>query len=72
MSRYLTYAASLLLTLVFAALAWRYGTVWAWPLAIAVAFAALGSWDLIQTRSTLRRNYPILAHFRYGLESIGP
>src|SRR5699024_8947270 len=23
-------------------------------------------------RSTLRRNYPLLAHFRYGLESIGP
>ena len=72
MSRYLTYLAALFLTLVFAALAWRYGAVWAWPLAAAVAFAALGTWDLIQTRSTLRRNYPILAHFRYGLESIGP
>ncbi len=23
-------------------------------------------------RSTLRRNYPVMAHFRYGLESIGP
>ena len=72
MSRYLTYVAVLFLTLVFAALLWRYGTAWAWPLAVATAFAALGTWDLIQTRSTLRRNYPVLAHFRYGLESIGP
>jgi len=33
---------------------------------------AAGYLDLLQTRSTLRRNYPLLAHFRYGLESIGP
>lgn len=31
-----------------------------------------GHLDLIQRRSTLLRTYPILAHFRYGLESIGP
>jgi glutamate synthase domain-containing protein 2 len=34
--------------------------------------ALLGTWDLLQTKSTLRRNYPLLAHFRYGLEAIGP
>jgi glutamate synthase domain-containing protein 2 len=27
---------------------------------------------MLQKRSTLRRNFPLLAHFRYGLESIGP
>src|SRR3546814_3724376 len=27
---------------------------------------------MLQTRTTLRRNYPILAHLRYLLESIGP
>ena len=31
-----------------------------------------GTIDILQRKSTLRRNYPILAHFRYGLESIGP
>ncbi|HEY4583251.1 MAG TPA: FMN-binding glutamate synthase family protein [Lysobacter sp.] len=41
-------------------------------LALLAPFAALGTWDLLQTRSTLRRNYPLLAHFRYGLEAIGP
>ena len=72
MSRYLTYIAALLLTLSFAILSWRYGNGWLWPLVASAALAAVGTWDLLQTRSTLRRNYPILAHFRYGLESIGP
>nr|WP_255656562.1 FMN-binding glutamate synthase family protein [Lysobacter lactosilyticus] len=45
---------------------------WGWALAIAAGVAAIGTADLLQTKSTLRRNYPVLAHFRYGLESIGP
>ncbi|GAB3385159.1 FMN-binding glutamate synthase family protein [Lysobacter fragariae] len=69
--RYFAYAAALILTLVSSIWAWFHpGGLW-----VAVFFAALaalGTWDLLQTRSTLRRNYPLLAHFRYGLESIGP
>ncbi|MBW0149155.1 FMN-binding glutamate synthase family protein [Marinobacter arenosus] len=41
----------------------------------AIAFgtlAALGTYDLLQRRHTVSRNYPILANFRYLLESIGP
>lgn len=34
--------------------------------------AILGTWDLIQRRHTVSRNYPIVAHFRYLFESIGP
>ena len=45
---------------------------WGWGVAAGTVLVLLGSWDLLQTRSTLRRNYPILAHFRYGLESVGP
>ena len=45
---------------------------WRWALAAFAALVVLGTWDLLQRRSTLRRNYPLLAHFRYGLESIGP
>ncbi|MFL1404531.1 FMN-binding glutamate synthase family protein [Marinobacter sp. M1N3S26] len=44
-------------------------------LVLALVFLALvivGVWDLVQRRRTVSRNYPILAHFRYFLESIGP
>ena len=33
---------------------------------------ALGITDLMQRRRSLRRNYPLLAHLRFALESIGP
>ncbi|MCR6686801.1 FMN-binding glutamate synthase family protein [Pseudoxanthomonas sp.] len=71
MSRYLAYAASWLLLLVSLPLALRW-PAWGWGVAAGAILVLLGSWDLLQTRSTLRRNYPILAHFRYGLESVGP
>lgn len=32
----------------------------------------LGTVDLLQNKQAVRRNYPVLAHFRYALESIGP
>ncbi|KAF1693333.1 FMN-binding glutamate synthase family protein [Pseudoxanthomonas jiangsuensis] len=71
MSRYLAYAASWLLLLASLPLALRWPS-WGWGVAAGGVLVLLGSWDLLQTRSTLRRNYPILAHFRYGLESVGP
>ena len=71
MSRYLAYAASWLLLLASLPLALRWPS-WGWGVAAGAVLVLLGSWDLLQTRSTLRRNYPILAHFRYGLESVGP
>ena len=71
MSRYAAYIASLALTLV-SLLMLRVEAGWWWGVAIFGALAVLGTFDLLQRRSTLRRNYPILAHFRYGLESIGP
>ena len=36
------------------------------------ALTAVGIADLLQTRRALRRNYPILAHFRFIFESIRP
>ncbi|HZV38079.1 MAG TPA: FMN-binding glutamate synthase family protein [Pseudoxanthomonas sp.] len=71
MHRYLAYAASLLLTLACIALALRWPAA-GWGIAMFGSLALLGTWDLLQKRSTLRRNYPILAHFRYGLEAVGP
>ncbi|MFZ5637130.1 MAG: FMN-binding glutamate synthase family protein [Pseudomonadota bacterium] len=72
MSRFAAYFASLALTLLSALAVFLLGDGWWWGVGLFGAFAALGTWDALQTRSTLRRNYPILAHFRYGLESIGP
>jgi glutamate synthase domain-containing protein 2 len=71
MSRYSLYAASLLLALLFGVAAVRHPG-WTPAAVVFAALSVLGTVDLLQRRSTLRRNYPILAHFRYGLESIGP
>jgi glutamate synthase domain-containing protein 2 len=72
MSRYVVYFISILLTLSSALAALFWSLAWLWASAVFASFSALGTIDLLQKRSTLRRNYPILAHFRYGLESIGP
>ncbi len=72
MSRYLAYALVLLLAALSLAMLALGHAGWRWAALVFVALAALGSWDLLQSRSTLRRNYPLLAHLRYGLESIGP
>lgn len=74
MSRYLLYFASLagfLLALVMVA-SGRHDWPWLVLLLVGGALSALGTLDVLQKKSTLRRNYPILAHFRYGLESVGP
>jgi len=70
-SRYAAYIASIALTLASLLMA-RSQPGWWWGVAIFAALALLGTLDLLQRKSTLRRNYPLLAHFRYGLESIGP
>src|SRR5215471_16250464 len=36
------------------------------------ALCAVGFYDLAQTRHSIRRNYPILAHFRFFFEMIPP
>ncbi|MBN6100647.1 FMN-binding glutamate synthase family protein [Xanthomonas sp. CFBP 8703] len=71
MHRYLAYVASCVLLALSIALC-AIWPLWGWGVAAFAVLALLGTWDLLQTRSTLRRNYPILAHFRYGLESVGP
>lgn len=40
--------------------------------AIFAVLTAVGTYDLVQTRHTVSRNYPIMANFRYLFESIGP
>ena len=43
-----------------------------WLPVLAGALTLLGISDLLQTKRALRRNYPILAHFRFFFESIRP
>ncbi|HMV72573.1 MAG TPA: FMN-binding glutamate synthase family protein, partial [Pseudomonadales bacterium] len=71
MSRHLAYFISIVLTLTALVLAMR-DPHWWWSVILPAAFTLLGTFDVLQRKSTLRRNYPILAHFRYGLETIGP
>ncbi|MEO6154855.1 MAG: FMN-binding glutamate synthase family protein, partial [Thermomonas sp.] len=71
MSRYAAYIASIALFLLSLLLS-RWQVEWSWGAAIFGILAALGTLDMLQHKSTLRRNYPILAHIRYGLETIGP
>ena len=72
LARYAGYAASIALAAIATWLARRGHHAWWWIAACAGALVLLGTWDLLQRRSTLRRNYPVLAHLRYLLESIGP
>jgi glutamate synthase domain-containing protein 2 len=70
-SRYLALVFAIALT-AFALLRWSDGV--AWRIA-AVAFGALtvfGLVDLVQKHSTLRRNYPLLAHIRFFFEYVRP
>ncbi len=69
--RYWTYAGSLLGTVLFLLLSFVY-TGFAIPFAIALGLAILGTHDVLQTRHSILRNYPILAHVRFMLEAIRP
>ena len=70
-SRYWAFVSCVALTLV-SLLAMLWSAAWAWPAAVFGALTLVGVWDMAQTRHAVRRNYPIIAHFRYFLESIGP
>jgi glutamate synthase domain-containing protein 2 len=39
---------------------------------VCAALAAVGVWDLMQTKHAIRRNYPIMAHVRFMIEKIRP
>ena len=71
MNRYFAWWASIVLALLSAALALHWPGWW-WGAGVFGVLALVGAADVLQRTSTLRRNYPLLAHFRYGLESIGP
>ena len=63
MSRFAAFHASLVLTAASVVMAVISGSAWIWSALVFGAFTAMGACDLLPTRSTLRRNYPILAHY---------
>jgi glutamate synthase domain-containing protein 2 len=69
--RYTTFAAAVLaVPLTF--WAWQAGLIaGAWTV-LAAALAALGVHDVVQSRHSILRNYPILAHARFLFEMIRP
>lgn len=69
--RYTVYVGCAALTVVSLCALWL--SAWAWaPLLVFGALTALGTRDLLQRKHTVSRNYPIMAHFRYQMEAIGP
>ena len=49
-----------------------YWTPILWTLIVVVPLFFMGWYDALQTRHTIRRNFPLLGRFRYALESIRP
>jgi len=46
---------------------------WLWVVvAVVIGLAALAAYDLVQHRHAILRNFPIIGHLRYLLESVGP
>ncbi len=65
---YLLCIASLLVSLYLSA---HYDSAF-WLVAIFGALTALGTYDVLQRKRTLSRNFPIFANIRYFLEAFGP
>ncbi len=43
-----------------------------WPIGIAAPLVILGIWDMVQTRHSILRNYPVIGHVRWIMEMIRP
>lgn len=70
-TRLLGFAACVAL-LVLSCVEMRWDGNWVWGALVFGTLAVVGVFDLAQRRRAVSRNYPVLAHIRYFLESIGP
>jgi len=71
-SRFLALALVLLGWLLAVGLALTQSPNWWWPALALGLLALVGLRDLGQRRQSIRRNYPLLAHFRFFFEKIRP
>lgn len=69
--RFAALTASLVGSVVFAVLI-PYNVVFIALFALCGILSGIGIWDLLQSRHSIRRNYPILAHIRFMLEKVRP
>lgn len=60
------------LTMLSAVLALLWGVGWWAAFALFALALLLGSWDVLQRRHSILRNYPVLGHLRFLLEMIRP
>ena len=72
MSRYLPFVLSLAACLLVVILAASVSVHFLWLLILALPLAATGVYDLVQTRHSLMRNYPVTAHLRWLFEGFRP
>ena len=71
-SRYFVWLGCCVLALAAGLAAIWISLYWLWAALPLAALAVLGVWDIIQPRSSVRRNYPVAAHMRFLLEGIRP
>ncbi len=71
-SRYFAFAFVVLVFVVSALLALTEHFLWWYVAAVAGWLTLVGIRDLTQTRQSIRRNYPLLSHFRFFFETIRP
>src|SRR5258705_200388 len=72
-SRYAVFVACVLFTLVTLPLLGSWQWFWVWPFTlVAGSLSLLGCYDLWQKSHAVLRNYPIIGHIRYLIESIRP
>lgn len=70
--RYVPFIFVVLLTLLTPVFATIWHANWYWLLLITLPLTLIGVWDILQTRHSLLRNYPLLAHLRWLFEGIRP
>jgi glutamate synthase domain-containing protein 2 len=70
-TRYIIFSLAVILTLVFVALGAGNPNFY-WGVAVFAPLAILGTWDLLQWRHSVLRNYPIVAHLRFVFEGLRP
>lgn len=69
--RYVAFTAALLVVLLLLPASFDNPVYWA-PFSFAAMLVLLGTHDVLQTRHSLLRNYPIVGHIRFLLEEIRP
>lgn len=49
-----------------------FSTAWLWSFVVLGPLIMLGAYDMLQTRHTILRLYPVIGHFRYMFETVRP